>query len=148
MEPLQDAPRVSEILAVDDEEGIVRIIQINLQRAGYNVDTAGDGLEAVEMLMKKQYDLLITDVMMPQMDGMELLRHVREDVEMSDLPVILLTAKSADRDITDGYISGSDLYITKPFNPTELVTWVSRILHAREAGEPDTIGRVDLSESV
>ena len=121
----------AKILTVDDEVGIVKIIQINLERAGYQVDTAFNGADALKLLLTNRYDLLISDVMMPQMDGMELLQHVRQDPEMADLPVILLTAKSTDKDITGGYVSGSDLYLTKPFNPQELLVWVRRILDSR-----------------
>lgn len=123
----------ADILIVDDEPGIVRILQINLERAGHRVDTASDGNEAADLLLRRRYDLLITDVMMPTMDGLELLSLVRNNRTLADLPVILLTAKSSDTDITDGYISGSDLYLTKPFNPTELVVWVTRLLEARQS---------------
>ena len=116
------------ILVVDDEESIVRIIKVNLERVGYTVDTAHNGTSALILLLKNQYDLVISDVMMPEMDGMELLEHIRQSPQMSELPVILLTAKSTDKDVTHGYAKGTDLYITKPFSPAELITWVQRII--------------------
>jgi len=116
------------ILAVDDEESIVRIIQVNLERAGYEVDTALNGASALTLILKNQYDLVISDVMMPEMDGMELLEHIRQSPEMVNLPVILLTAQSSANDVTRGYAQGTDLYLTKPFSPTELVTWVNRVI--------------------
>lgn len=116
------------ILAVDDEQGIVRLIKLNLERKGYRVDTAENGVEALELVRQKDYDLVISDVMMPKMDGMELLSHIRQDARTRDLPVIMLTAKSTDADITQGYMTGSDMYLTKPFSPEELALWVQRIL--------------------
>lgn len=116
------------ILAVDDEESIVRIIQVNLERAGYEVDTALNGASALTLILKNQYDLIISDVMMPEMDGMELLEHIRQSPDMINLPVILLTAQSSAHDVTRGYAQGTDLYLTKPFSPTELVTWVNRVI--------------------
>lgn len=116
------------ILAVDDEESIVRIIQVNLERAGYKVDTALNGASALTLLLTNRYDLIISDVMMPEMDGMELLEHIRQSPDMVNLPVILLTAQSSPDDVIRGYGQGTDLYLTKPFSPTELVTWVNRVI--------------------
>jgi two-component system, OmpR family, alkaline phosphatase synthesis response regulator PhoP len=117
-----------KILAVDDEESITRIIQVNLEREGYTVETAPSGGDALKLLLQNRYDLLISDIMMPEMDGLELLEHVRQSPELARLPVILLTAQSSDRDITRGYAKGTDLYLTKPFDPAELKIWVGRML--------------------
>jgi DNA-binding response OmpR family regulator len=116
------------ILAVDDEDSITRILQVNLERAGYTVDTAASGHEALTCLLQNDYDLLISDVMMPEMDGLELVEHIRQSPELVKLPVILLTARSSENDITRGYIKGTDLYLTKPFDPNELRVWVGRML--------------------
>ena len=116
------------ILAVDDEESIRRILQVNLQRAGYTVETAGSGVAALILLLQNHYDLLISDVMMPEMDGLELLEHIRQSPELHQLPVILLTAQSSQSEITHGYVRGTDLYLTKHFDPNELLLWVDRIL--------------------
>ncbi|MBB6051467.1 response regulator [Armatimonas rosea] len=116
------------ILAVDDEDSITRILQVNLERAGYTVDTAASGHEALTCLLQNDYDLLISDVMMPEMDGLELIEHIRQSPELVKLPVILLTARSSENDITRGYIKGTDLYLTKPFDPNELRVWVGRML--------------------
>jgi len=116
------------ILAVDDEPGISRLIKLNLQREGFEVDTASNGMEALKMVMLKNYALVISDIMMPEMDGMEFLSHVRQNPETATLPFILLTAKSTDADVTEGYVTGADIYLTKPFSPDELLTWVRRIL--------------------
>jgi DNA-binding response OmpR family regulator len=116
------------ILAVDDEESIRRILKVNLEQAGYTVETAESGAAALTLLLTNSYDLLISDVMMPEMDGLELIEHIRQSPELSRLPVILLTAQSSENDITRGYIKGTDLYLTKPFAPNELRIWVSRML--------------------
>lgn len=120
------------ILAVDDEDSITRILQVNLERAGYTVDTAASGHEALTCLLQNDYDLLISDVMMPEMDGLELIEHIRQSPELVKLPVILLTARSSENDITRGYIKGTDLYLTKPFDPNELRVWVGRMLASEQ----------------
>jgi two-component system, OmpR family, alkaline phosphatase synthesis response regulator PhoP len=116
------------ILVVEDDAAILRQIEFNLQSHGYAVSTAMTGIQALKMLMQNRPDLLITDVMMPEMDGHELVTSLRADPELADLPVIMLTAKTQDEDMMQGYQSGTDLYLTKPFNPAELVTFVHRIL--------------------
>lgn len=116
------------VLAVDDEASITRIIKVNLEYLGYTVETALSGGEALKLLLQNSYDLLITDVAMPEMDGLELLEHIRQSPELAQLPVILLTAQASEQDITGGYQRGTDLYLTKPFDPNELKIWVSRML--------------------
>jgi two-component system alkaline phosphatase synthesis response regulator PhoP/two-component system response regulator VicR len=116
------------ILAVDDEPNIVRLIQVNLERQGYQVETANNGRQALEKVRANRPDLLVSDVMMPEMDGFELLKNVRADASLSDLPIIMLTAKGADKDIMEGYTRGADMYLTKPFNPQELLQFVKRLL--------------------
>lgn len=116
------------VLVVEDDAGILRQIAFNLESHGYLVQTAMTGVDALKLLMQKRPDLLITDVMMPEMDGHELVSSVRSDPELADMPVIMLTARSQDEDMMQGYQSGTDLYLTKPFNPAELVTFVKRIL--------------------
>ena len=85
-------------------------------------------LEALKKMMLKRPTLLITDIMMPEMDGYELVSSVRKDDQLADVPVIMLTARTQDNDVTQGYTSGTDLYLTKPFNPIELIRFVQRIL--------------------
>jgi len=116
------------ILVAEDDPIILRQIEFNLQTNGYQVDTALTGVEAMRRLMTHRPDLLITDIMMPEMDGFELVAGLRRDEELADLPVIMLTAKTLDTDIAQGYNSGTDLYLTKPFNPAELLSFVKRIL--------------------
>lgn len=121
-----------KILVCDDERHIVRLIQVNLERQGWTVVTAYDGKEGLEKVKSEHPDLLVLDVMMPYLDGFEVLKAVRKDPTTRDLPVIMLTAKAQDMDVFTGYSAGADMYLTKPFNPMELVTFVKRIITAKQ----------------
>lgn len=124
-----------KILAVDDERHIVRLVQINLQKEGYDVVTASNGREALEKVASEKPDLIVMDVMMPEMDGFQALEGLKADPETAKIPVIMLTAKAQDADVFRGWQSGADLYLTKPFNPMELITFVKRIFQGQaEAG--------------
>lgn len=116
-----------KILVCDDERHIVRLIQVNLEKNGYQVVTAYDGKEGLEKIRAEKPNLVVLDVMMPYMDGFEVLKSLRKDPDFMDLPVIMLTAKAQDKDVFEGYHYGADMYLTKPFNPIELVTFVKRI---------------------
>jgi len=116
------------ILVAEDDPNILRQIEFNLQSNGYVIETAQTGADALKQLMTNKPDLLITDIMMPEMDGYELVSSLRSDEQLADLPVIMLTARTQDEDVAQGYNSGTDLYLTKPFNPTELLAFVQRIL--------------------
>ena len=119
-----------KILVVDDERHIVRLVQVNLEKVGYQVVTAYDGVEALEQVAKETPDMVILDVMMPRMDGFEVLKKLQADAKTRDIPVIMLTAKAQDADIFRGWSSGVDAYLTKPFNPMELLAFVKRIFQA------------------
>jgi two-component system alkaline phosphatase synthesis response regulator PhoP/two-component system response regulator VicR len=121
-----------KILAVDDERHIVRLVQVNLERQGYEVVTAFDGKEALEKVSSEQPDLIVLDVMMPYMDGFEVLQNLKRDPGTRDIPVIMLTAKAQDADVFRGWQSGVDCYLTKPFNPMELIAFVKRIFKSLE----------------
>ena len=123
-----------KILAVDDERHIVRLVEVNLQRAGYEVVTAYDGREALEKVKAETPDLVVLDVMMPYMDGFEVLKNLKADPATADIPVIMLTAKAQDADVFRGWQSGVDCYLTKPFNPMELLTFVKRIFDSTSGG--------------
>jgi two-component system alkaline phosphatase synthesis response regulator PhoP/two-component system response regulator VicR len=124
------------VLVVDDEINIVRLIQVNLERQGYQVETANNGAQALAKIKESRPDLLVSDVMMPEMDGFELLANVRRDPMLMDLPVIMLTAKAQDKDVMEGYKTGADMYLTKPFNPAELIAFAKRILSSSiDSGE-------------
>ncbi len=117
-----------KVLVCDDERHIVRLIQVNLERQGYEVVTAYDGKEGLEKIKSEKPKLVVLDVMMPYMDGFEVLKNLRKEPETENIPVIMLTAKAQDADVFQGYHYGADMYLTKPFNPMELVTFVKRLL--------------------
>lgn len=109
------------ILVVDDEKEIRELIEIYLKNEGYNVITVEDGLQALEVLKKNKIHLIILDIMLPNIDGIQICKRVREDL---DVPIIMLSAKREDNDKILGIITGADDYVTKPFNPLELVVRV------------------------
>ena len=121
-----------KILVVDDEALLVKGIRFNLQSEGYEVITGSDGLEAVTLVREENPDLVILDVMMPNMDGMTACGKIRE---FSDTPIILLTAKTDDMDKLMGFDHGADDYITKPFNILELKARIRALL--RRAGSTE-----------
>jgi two-component system, OmpR family, alkaline phosphatase synthesis response regulator PhoP len=121
-----------KILVCDDERHIVRLIQVNLERQGWEVVTAFDGKEGLEKIKAEKPNLVVLDVMMPYMDGFEVLKSLRREPDTEALPVIMLTAKAQDKDVFEGYHYGADMYLTKPFNPMELVTFVKRIIQNQD----------------
>ena len=110
-----------KILVVDDEKLLVKGMKFNLENEGYQVECAYDGAAAVELARNGQFDLIILDVMMPEVDGLEACMRIRE---FSNVPIIMLTAKSEDADKIMGLNIGADDYVTKPFNPVELIARV------------------------
>jgi two-component system, OmpR family, alkaline phosphatase synthesis response regulator PhoP len=123
-----DGQTKKRILAVDDEEHMTNLISLHLRNAGYEVTVARDGTEALECLKHGAPDLIVLDIMMPIMDGWEVLKCVREDPEGAGVPVIMLTSRSQNADIARGWQEGVDSYLTKPFNPLELVSLVRRLI--------------------
>ena len=119
-----------KILVVDDEKTLVKGIKFNLENEGYEVECADDGSSAVELARNNRFDLLILDVMMPEVDGLEACMRIRE---FSNVPIIMLTAKSEDADKLMGFECGADDYLTKPFNILELKARVRALLR-RAAG--------------
>lgn len=136
----QNAPRL--ILIVDDESRMRRFIRMNLELEGYQVIEADNGLAALERIRQFTPDLVIMDVMMPQMDGFETLKLLRE---ISTVPVILLTVKDDEEDKIYGLGLGADDYVTKPFSPRELSSRVNAVLRRAEwpAPPPRTVLRID-----
>ncbi len=113
------------ILVVDDEPRYLRVIRFNLEAGGYVVTCAATGEEALGLLQAREPDLMVLDVMLPDLDGFEVCRRARE---LSDVPIIMLTAKGADDDKVEGLRLGADDYITKPFSAQELVARVEAVL--------------------
>ena len=118
------------ILVVDDEERMARFIRLNLEHDGFQVVEAYRGMKAIQVLRESLPDLVLLDVMMPDIDGFEVLRMIRE---LSSVPVIMLTAKGEEDDRVHGLELGADDYITKPFSPRELVSRVKAVLRRTEA---------------
>lgn len=114
-----------KILIVDDEELLVKGIKFNLQNDGYEVLTGSNGAEAIEMARNPEVALIVLDVMMPQVDGLEACRKIRE---FSDVPIIMLTARTEDMDKLLGFDQGADDYLTKPFNILELKARIRALL--------------------
>lgn len=121
-----------KILVVDDERHIVRLIQVNLERQGYQVATAFDGKEALEVAKREKPDLIVLDIMMPFLDGFQVLKTLRAGNDgceaVRETLVIILSQKAEDKDVFEGYHWDADLYLTKPFNPMELVSFVRKVL--------------------
>ena len=120
-----------KILVVDDEALLVKGIRFNLQNEGYEVVTGSDGQEAVELARDPDVDLIVLDVMMPILDGMEACQRIRE---FSDVPIIMLTAKADDMDKLMGFENGADDYLTKPFNILELKARIRALLRRTKKG--------------
>ena len=114
------------ILVVDDENHIRRLVEVNLSRGGYRVTQAFDGRDALEKMESERPDMIVLDWMMPRMDGFALLVHLKRDPKTAEIPILMLTAKAQDADIFAGWATGVDGYLTKPFNPMELMTFVRR----------------------
>ena len=132
-----------KILVVDDEALLVKGIRLNLQNEGYDVITGSDGLDAVRLVQEQSPDLVVLDVMMPNMDGMTACSKIRE---FSTIPIILLTAKADDMDKLMGFENGADDYLTKPFNILELKARIRALLRRAGAGGGNilTIGDISL----
>ena len=129
-----------QLLLVDDEPGLREAVQAYLEESGFSVQTANNGNEGWEMVQRFTPDLVISDVMMPQVDGYQLLKRLREDARFQALPVIFLTARGMTSDRIQGYDAGCDAYLPKPFDPDELVSVIKSILarqRAAQAGSGD-----------
>ena len=117
-----------KILVVDDEPEAVELLEFNLKQAGYAVTTAGDGAEALKRARTQSPDMIVLDVMLPEMDGFEICKSLRLDSTTSKIPIIMLTAKAAEIDRVLGLELGADDYLTKPFSPRELLLRIKKIL--------------------
>jgi len=121
-----DVPKY--ILVVDDEADLVKLVSYNLKKEGFIVDSASDGENALTKIRKGKYDLLILDLMLPGIQGIELCRILRNDPKQSSLPIIMLTARGEEVDRILGLEMGADDYMTKPFSPRELIARVKAVL--------------------
>ena len=132
-----------KILVVDDEELLVKGIRFNLQNDGYEVVTGCNGREAVELARNPEIRLIVLDVMMPELDGLEACRRIRE---FSDVPIIMLTAKAEDMDKLLGFEHGADDYLTKPFNILELKARIRALLRRSGADKSNEQSRITVGD--
>ena len=117
-----------KILVVDDEQDLVKLVRFNLEKDGYKVISAFNGEDALFLARKERPDLIVLDLMLPGIDGLEVCKKLKADTELVNIAVIMLTAKGEESDITLGLKLGADDYVTKPFSPKELVARVQAVL--------------------
>lgn len=120
------------VLIVDDSDVLRKIVSFNLTKEGFIVEEARDGLEALEKLKANKPDLVILDIMMPHLNGFEVLKRMRADPELSNIPVIILTAKGGENDAKTALSIGANGFLTKPFSPVKLVEEVRRVTQCGE----------------
>lgn len=142
-----------QLLLVDDEPGLREAVKAYLEDEGFTVHVASNAREGWDLLQRTSPDLVISDIMMPQVDGYEFLKQMREDPRFQALPVIFLTARGMTSDRIQGYNAGCDAYISKPFDPDELVAIVSNILERRAAttkasGDGETPDIADMARQI
>ena len=112
------------VLVADDDPDIIELLRLNLEAQGYAVVAARDGEEARSMALQLVPELIVLDVMMPKMDGLEVLAALKGHASTRDIPVVMLTAKASDADVWSGWQAGADYYITKPFDLEELLRFI------------------------
>ncbi len=123
------------VLAVDDDPTILRLLQVNLEMEGHEVHTADNGRDALERLPEVEPEVVLLDVMMPHLDGWQVCEQLRTDAAFDALPVVFLSARAQEADLSRGRAVGADAYVTKPFDPLELVELIERL--AREGRPTD-----------
>jgi len=132
MRPMPD----STILVVDDDPVILKLLEVNFEMEGFTVLVAHDGAEGIDVARSERPDVIVSDIMMPKKSGLELVTELKGDPDTSDIPIILLSAKAQNADVRSGLDSGADEYVTKPFEPLDLVDRVNRLLEARASRRP------------
>lgn len=118
----------NRILVVEDDSNIEQLVSFKLKNSGYEVFTANNGVKALEFLKKNSVDLIVTDMMMPVMDGRELVMQLKKDPILQNIPTIMLTSRSLEKEIVDAFSLGVDDYVKKPFSPQELVARIRTVL--------------------
>lgn len=135
------------VMVIDDEKDLVELVRYNLEKEQFHAITAFDGASAVEIAMRHRPDLIILDLMMPGMTGLEVCRVLRGDEKTRDIPIIMLTARTSETDRVVGLEMGADDYVTKPFSPRELVARVRAVLR-RTAGPKEAVKLIRRGELV
>ena len=125
----------AHVLVVEDEEDLASLVELNLQLSGYVVTTASNGRVALDRLEADRPDVILLDVMMPVLDGWQVLQHVKSDPDTLDIPVIMLTALSEERDLIRGHLHGAVRYVTKPFEMRSLLATIDQALEPPDAEE-------------
>ena len=128
-----ETPLAHRILVVDDEEDLLELVRYTLTKQGYTVTCVGSGEEAVREARQQPPDAMVLDLMLPGIDGLEVCRRLRAEAKTRDIPIIMLTAKSEERDVIAGLEQGSDDYLTKPFSPRVLSARVKSLLRRKDA---------------
>lgn len=126
-----------KILVVDDERDILELVEYNLAKNGYRVKTVTSGEEALELIKENEYDLIILDLMLPGVDGLDLTKIIKADKAKSAIPIVMVTAKGEEADRVAGLEIGADHYVTKPFSPRELVAIVKATLRRKPAKQEE-----------
>jgi DNA-binding response OmpR family regulator len=129
------------VLVIDDEKDLTELVRYNLDREGFDVITAADGRSGLSTAVRQQPDVVILDLMMPGMDGLEVCRQLRSDGRTSRIPIIMLTARVTETDRIVGLEMGADDYVTKPFSPRELVARVKALMRRSAPPEPPQVIR-------
>ena len=124
------------ILVVDDEEDILELVKFNLAKEGFEVTCAATGEEALKEARSRPPDLVVLDLMLPGIDGLEVCRTLKRNAATAHIPIVMLTAKGEESDIVAGLEVGAEDYVTKPFSPKVLTARIRAVLRRREAGEP------------
>ncbi|WP_299414385.1 response regulator transcription factor [Acaryochloris sp. IP29b_bin.148] len=137
------------LLLVDDEPGLREAVQAYLEDSGFTVDVASNAKAGWDLLQQRIPDLIISDIMMPEVDGYQFLAQMREDPRFMRLPIVFLTARGMTKDRIEGYNAGVDAYLSKPFDPDELVAIVTNLLTRKEAKDANaTTDIADLANQV
>jgi DNA-binding response OmpR family regulator len=123
---------MATVLVVDDDPVILQLLHVNFEMDGFSVLAARDGEEALAVARARQPDVIVTDVMMPRVSGLDLLAALREDPSTKAIPVLLLSARAQATDVREGLEAGADDYVTKPFEPLDLVEQVARLVEGRD----------------
>jgi len=127
---LSPMPRV---LVVDDDPQVLKLLRVNFELEGYDVMTATNGEEALELVGRDTPDAVVCDVMMPGIDGLEVVRRLRAQPDTVALPLVVVSAKAQQADVRAGLALGADAYVTKPFDPSELLEVVAQLLAKRQS---------------
>src|SRR3569833_1504485 len=136
-----------KILVVDDEPNLVRMMELVLGSKGHQMIVAHNGEEALARVAEQKFDLILLDIMMPRVDGYEVVRRLRADPDYASIPIIMLSAKAQDADVEKGHEVGVNEYVTKPFSPPHLVEVVNKYLRRRTRSLIDARGHIASSRA-